>query len=206
MKKPKDKKTKSYKMPQRNPDLLKPIACLIPSRITGLQRWSFPKPDKPSEPVVFKIPPELIEEYLLSGQSIEEFLVVSPTTFTPSQLPAQCIPVTQTFNSANVSRDKTERLACEHMAKCLHGILEFSLEVGRIDVLTESTVFEVKQAHNWKHALGQVLVYGSYFPRRKKEIVLVGNASRYLDAARHHCSVFDVSVISFSDLRLDAPV
>ena len=206
MKKPKEKKTKSYKMPQRNPDLLKPIACLIPSRIIGLQRWSFPKPDKPSEPLVFKIPPELIEEYLLSGQSAEDFLVVSPTVFTPPQSPIQSIPKAQVFNNASGTRDKTERLACEYMAKRLIGILEFSLEVGRIDVLTESTVFEVKQAHNWKHALGQVLVYGSYFPRRKKEIVLVGNAGRYLDAARRHCSAFDVSVISFSDLRLDAPV
>ena len=37
-----------------------------------------------------------------------------------------------------------------------------------IDVLTADKIIEVKQEHNWKHALGQVKCYGFYYPNKEK--------------------------------------
>jgi hypothetical protein len=184
---------------------LKTANCLLNTSTVGLQRWAFPKPDKASDPIVFNIPPGLIEEYLASGQSPQDFLYSVPKTLNCSDAETRetsaHLPISVSDDSPfPLTRDKTERLACESMARHLHGILEFTLSVGRIDVLTESTVFEVKQAHNWKHALGQVLVYGSQFPNRSKQIVLVGKVDRFLDIAIEHCKPFGVSVVSFQEI------
>src|SRR5919199_1701116 len=44
--------------------------------------------------------------------------------------------------------------------------------VGRLDLLTDQEVIEVKPAKEWKEALGQVLVYQTYFENEKPRIHL----------------------------------
>ena len=43
---------------------------------------------------------------------------------------------------------------------------------GFIDVLTPKYIFEVKRLHNWKHALGQLLVYKLTFPGKTPVAIL----------------------------------
>jgi hypothetical protein len=46
---------------------------------------------------------------------------------------------------------------------------------GNVDLLTSSEIVEVKEIGNWKGAIGQVLMYGLFFPDREKVVYLFGN-------------------------------
>jgi len=67
-----------------------------------------------------------------------------------------------------------ERKAQIRLAKELKGETEVLTEVGSIDVLTKTEIIEVKLAKGWKHAIGQVVCYGFYYPSLQKRIHLVG--------------------------------
>ena len=49
---------------------------------------------------------------------------------------------------------------------------EVSTPVGYIDVLTDDTLYEAKHWSNIKHAIGQILFYGHYYPRPKNIIIV----------------------------------
>ncbi|WP_155294516.1 MULTISPECIES: hypothetical protein [Burkholderia] len=49
---------------------------------------------------------------------------------------------------------------------------EVHTRVGYVDLLLPTAVIEVKSFVKWKHALGQVLAYSSYYPDRRKVIHL----------------------------------
>lgn len=55
------------------------------------------------------------------------------------------------------------------------GQAEVRTEAGNIDLLTSSQVIEVKSVESWKSAVGQVLIYGTYYPDHQKRIHLFGN-------------------------------
>jgi len=57
--------------------------------------------------------------------------------------------------------DNTEQLVRDNLSKQLDGAIEIINENGYIDVVTETQIIEVKHVENWKHALGQILAYGS---------------------------------------------
>jgi len=75
------------------------------------------------------------------------------------------------------------------------GTLEVRTLAGDIDLLTADEIIEVKQVKGWKSALGQVLVYGQYYPSHQKRIHLFGESQEsYLLMVRKHCSKFKVVV------------
>ena len=55
---------------------------------------------------------------------------------------------------------------------------EVSTPVGFIDVLTDDTLYEAKHWSNIKHAVGQILFYGYYFPRPKYTIIVFAKDDR----------------------------
>lgn len=59
----------------------------------------------------------------------------------------------------------------------LGGQTEVVTAVGRIDLLTEAEIIEVKQVSDWKAALGQLLTYSSFFPEHTKRIHLFGDCT-----------------------------
>lgn len=86
--------------------------------------------------------------------------------------------------------DYSDKLASE-----LNGKREAVTLAGNIDVLTATEVIEVKVVKAWKCALGQVLVYGSYYPSHKKRIHLFGETQElFLKMIKSHCSRFKVIV------------
>ena len=68
----------------------------------------------------------------------------------------------------------SERAVQLRLAKHLKGKCEVETPVGRIDVLTDSEIIEVKTARGWKSALGQVLAYSDYYPNHNKRVHLFG--------------------------------
>lgn len=172
----------------------------------GLKRWQgwTCKPHG-SEVEKYAIPVDRVSDFLDSGLAAKDFLhligfdVIDEVR--TEELQAALDPIVKNEQAALdlAVRDNLERRVCEWLALQEDGILEFATPVGRVDVLTESTVYEVKQAHNWKHALGQVVAYGYYFPKRRKSVVLVGKTESFIDAAKFHCNRFDVDLSVFEN-------
>ena len=81
------------------------------------------------------------------------------------------------------------------LALDLGGQREIQTLAGNIDVLTFDEIIEVKDVSMWKHALGQVLVYGYYYPSHKKRIHLYGETQEsFLKMIESHCERFRVRV------------
>ncbi|MDV3002506.1 MAG: hypothetical protein N5P05_004161 (plasmid) [Chroococcopsis gigantea SAG 12.99] len=56
------------------------------------------------------------------------------------------------------------------------GLSEVFTPVGRIDLLTDTEIIEVKKIKDWKAALGQILVYSAFYPEHQKRIHLFGSS------------------------------
>ncbi|BAZ33655.1 hypothetical protein NIES4074_61690 (plasmid) [Cylindrospermum sp. NIES-4074] len=79
----------------------------------------------------------------------------------------------------------------------LGGQIEVVTAVGRIDLLTESELIEVKAVNSWKEALGQILAYSAFFPEYQKRIHLFGYCTPdKADLIESTCLEFGV-VVSF---------
>ena len=81
------------------------------------------------------------------------------------------------------------------LAKKIGGKREVRTLAGNLDILTSSQVIEVKGIKAWKHALGQVLIYGDYYPSHQKRIHLYGETQQsFLKMINSHCAKFNVTV------------
>jgi hypothetical protein len=68
----------------------------------------------------------------------------------------------------------TEAWYRDRLAKKLKGKKEVHTKAGRIDILTDTEVIEVKRVSGWKGAIGQVKSYGHYYPKHSLRIHLFG--------------------------------
>lgn len=81
-----------------------------------------------------------------------------------------------------------ESVVRDRLLEKYRGSKEVPTEAGKIDLLTSSEIIEVKQINKWKEALGQILVYGHYYPSHQKRIHLFGEChSSYLEIIQKHC-------------------
>jgi hypothetical protein len=68
----------------------------------------------------------------------------------------------------------TEAWYRDQLAEKLKGKVEVNTEAGRIDILTDTELIEVKRVSGWKGAIGQVKSYGRYYPKHSLRIHLFG--------------------------------
>ena len=78
-----------------------------------------------------------------------------------------------------------ERLIRDKLALLYNGKVEVETKFGKIDVLTDSMIIEVKTAKHWKHALGQILAYFEEYKSHKKVVCL-------FDWDKCMCSITDI--------------
>ena len=67
-----------------------------------------------------------------------------------------------------------ESVYSDALAQALDGRREIQTPIGRIDVLTDLEVIEVKHISGWKGAVGQVILYAIYYPQHGKRVHLIG--------------------------------
>lgn len=84
------------------------------------------------------------------------------------------------------------------------GDTEVETPVGFIDVLSDTEVIEVKYYKKWKHGLGQVLAYQSFYPRLEKRLHLFAHkgdldTGEIFAFAKSVCDEF--SVVTFEEIR-----
>jgi hypothetical protein len=89
----------------------------------------------------------------------------------------------------------TERQIRDRLKAELDGQTEVVTAVGRIDLLTESEVIEIKEINNWKEALGKILADSAFFPKHSKRIHLFCHPNlAKLALAQASCSEFGITV------------
>lgn len=61
------------------------------------------------------------------------------------------------------------------LSQVVNGKMEVPCAYGRIDILTDDQIIEVKNVTDWKSAIGQITVYGLLYPHHQKRIHLFGS-------------------------------
>ncbi|HIK29897.1 MAG TPA: MarR family transcriptional regulator [Oscillatoriales cyanobacterium M59_W2019_021] len=94
------------------------------------------------------------------------------------------------------NQDRIEFQVREHLKSQLGGLTEVKTPAGRIDLLTETEIIEVKRVDDWKSALGQILIYSGFYPEHQKRLHLFGSAKdeKQISTIANSCLAFDVLV------------
>ena len=87
---------------------------------------------------------------------------------------AKCMSTASGLGESKKPKIMEEYLWKHLVAKENKGAIEVATPVGKIDVLCESSLYEIKHVRQWKHALGQVLAYGFFHPSKRKIVYLFG--------------------------------
>jgi hypothetical protein len=69
---------------------------------------------------------------------------------------------------------------------------EVKCDTGKIDLLTNDKIIEIKEASNWKHAIGQIMIYGLEYPDKQKMIYLFGECDKELIKSK--CLLLNIEV------------
>ncbi len=103
------------------------------------------------------------------------------------------------YHEEHKSPKASEKFVRNNLALVVGGNIEVETPVGFIDVLSGTEVIEIKYYRQWKHGLGQVLAYHSYYPRLAKRLHLFAHTGdvdtcKILALAKPVCEVHAVEV------------
>lgn len=92
--------------------------------------------------------------------------------------------------------ENLEARICKILQSQLGGLIEVSTPAGRIDLLTDTEIIEIKRFGDWKAALGQILIYSGFYPEHRKRIHLFGFQTELekLTDVEAACLSFNVNV------------
>lgn len=96
------------------------------------------------------------------------------------------------YKEAETSSRVKECSVRNALASSVGGEAEVEPPAGNIDVLSDTEVIEVKYYRQWKHGLGQVLAYHSFYPRLAKRLHLFAHTGeagtrKYFELAQSVC-------------------
>lgn len=100
------------------------------------------------------------------------------------------------FERSENNKSYPEKDIRDHLHSILGGFKEVATESGRIDLVTDTEIIEVKNIKGWKEAIGQILVYSEYYPNHKKRIHVFGKNLRSLKHIEKVCDRYKISVTS----------
>jgi hypothetical protein len=109
---------------------------------------------------------------------------------------SQCADEIQLQTRQGTEFDIQRRLHAE-----LGGRMEVYTPAGRIDLVTDTEVIEIKRIAAWKDAFGEVLAKGITFPKHHKRIHLFGPSDKRLDMIKTYCETLNVNV-SFEPIAI----
>lgn len=87
-----------------------------------------------------------------------------------------------------------ESVICARLKEELGALSEVVTPSGRIDLLTEDFVIEVKKAEKWKDGVGQLQAYQVYYPTHQKRLHLFGKLGDKLLDIKHVCSLLSIEL------------
>ena len=130
------------------------------------------------------------------AQSLLQYLKQDPSSLglSPSDIP-------MVYASPKRSSQTIEKRIQLELQARLGGEIEVITPAGRIDLLTHQELIEVKAVKGWKEAIGQLMVYGHYYPSHQKHLHLFGAAhSESLNTIRAHCERLQIALSHESGL------
>ena len=84
--------------------------------------------------------------------------------------------------------EKTEEQVQGQLFLEVCGKREVLTLAGKIDILYNTQLIEVKRMKRWIHGVGQLVVYGAYYPSHQKRLHLFGETQEdMLDLIKSHC-------------------
>ena len=83
----------------------------------------------------------------------------------------ESIRIRESYKENHKKKKKEIQLKLHHD---LGGNIEVQTDSGFIDLLTDTEIIEIKNGKKWKQAIGQILIYSSYYPEHTKRIHLFG--------------------------------
>ncbi|MGL4620952.1 hypothetical protein [Chroococcidiopsis sp.] len=89
-----------------------------------------------------------------------------------------------------------ERKIRDRLHAQLGGLVEVVTPAGRIDLVTDTQIIEIKTVGDWKSALGQILAHSGFYPEHQKRIHLFGSTFelKKLPDIEAACLSFDIKV------------
>ncbi|MBD6620810.1 hypothetical protein FNW02_34930 [Komarekiella sp. 'clone 1'] len=90
---------------------------------------------------------------------------------------------------------KVQASLVKRIGKLANPVIEVNTPAGKIDILTDHEIIEVKNVLGWKSAVGQILIYSHYYPNHQKIIHLFGQCcSNTKQLIKFHCGEFNIQV------------
>ena len=113
---------------------------------------------------------------------------------------AKDINVKDTSKANKRKKKRSESYYRDKLAKSLNGQMEVKVPYGRIDILTNNQIIEVKHIKKWNAALGQVITYAYFYPNHQKRIHLFGveNNSHKISMIQEQCRAQNI-IITFEE-------
>jgi hypothetical protein len=80
-----------------------------------------------------------------------------------------------------------EKLIVNKLNEILKGQTEVNTPIGKIDILTNTELIEVKKFKSWKAAIGQIISYGYFYPNKNRRIHLFDTGNNDLTIIKNIC-------------------
>ena len=93
--------------------------------------------------------------------------------------------------------DNREKIIQKKLQKKLGGKTEVETPVGNIDLLTKSELIEIKSFDNWKHALGQLIAYSTFYPNKEKCMYLFDSSNKSVHNIKKICKANDIRLVIY---------
>jgi len=107
---------------------------------------------------------------------------------------------------AKETRFSIEKQVRDRLQVALGGLIEVITPIGRIDLLTDTEIIEVKVVNDWKAGMGQVLAYSAYFPSHEKRLHLFHQkGGKFISdswEAKRICSDLEI-IVTIEELESD---
>lgn len=95
------------------------------------------------------------------------------------------------------STKATESHIRDRLSRAIGGVVEVPCLFGRVDILSDTHVIEIKAVAQYKSAIGQVMTYSQCFPDKRRRIHLFGDEARDMNRfkkAHMACKQLDIDV------------
>lgn len=90
--------------------------------------------------------------------------------------------------------DSKEAQIQQRLHEKLGGVTEVETDLGFIDLLTDNKLIEIKYGPKWKSAIGQLVAYGTYYPKHSKILYLFDYYGNHKNEIMNICSNIGISV------------
>ena len=115
-------------------------------------------------------------------------------------LSTNCFSKLRAMKEGKKVTERKEKLIQKKIHAQLGGKCEVITPAGKIDLLTKTELIEIKEAKNWKDALGKVIAYGCYYPSHNKVTYLFGACHwDFQQIVQDVCSKNNVKVVWMDD-------